>query len=289
MGTHFHKVGLQIVGGLLRILLVEGIHAGHHGTSCRHVYLIPTPTFVVHRFQATVRQLLDRVGYRLIVADCPALNLHNSRIQRPPIGSRRRQHRPASVHQKPHRPRKVAHGLLRLLVYCPSILNAHQRVRLRDMGKVDKVGVILLIPRHYIVQQLFELLFADTCGFAYCFLDLLQVNAMRPQRLDVLHRDLVQLVRSLEPGAYLHQQGIFQPTIQFSQFLRQSVQQFGRKVVPSHSITFWCSVTTSCIFGSAAFAVASSSLKYFALNSQSFMIPAFSSCKSRANSLHLVS
>ena len=91
----------------------------------------------------------------------------------------------------------IAQVPLCLLVYGPGVLDAYQRFRLRDVFQVDDAGIILLVALYHIVQYLLELLLTDARSLAYRSLDFLEVNAVRPQRLDVLHRNLVQLVPQL--------------------------------------------------------------------------------------------
>ena len=100
----------------------------------------------------------------------------------------------------------------------------YQPLRDSHTGKIDHLGIVSLIAGHHIVQQLFQLFLADAGGLPNSLFDVLQIDAVGAQGPDVLHRDLVELVRESEPGADLLQQRQLQVTEQLRQLLGKGVQ-----------------------------------------------------------------
>lgn len=100
----------------------------------------------------------------------------------------------------------------------------YQPVRLRHIGQRNKVVVISPVALHNIVEQLVQFFFADVRCLLDGPFDLLEINAVRPQRPNILHRYLVQLIRSFKPGADFFQQRYFKSTEQFCQFFREGVK-----------------------------------------------------------------
>ena len=64
---------------MVRVLVADLIHAGHDGSPNSNVDVVNVSAFVIHNFQTACKLLNSRLD-RLIVADCPTLNLHYSRI-----------------------------------------------------------------------------------------------------------------------------------------------------------------------------------------------------------------
>nr|DAY04760.1 MAG TPA: hypothetical protein [Caudoviricetes sp.] len=75
----------------------------------------------------------------------------------------------------------------------------YQPVRLCHVGQRNEVVVISLVSLHNVVQQFVQFLFADVRRLLDRLSDLLEINAVRPQRPDILYRDLVQLIRNFKP------------------------------------------------------------------------------------------
>ena len=228
MRRHFKVSRIKVLCALVRVLVADLIHAGHDSSPNSNVDVVNVSAFVVHDFQSTCKLLHRRLD-RLIVADCPALNLHNSRIQRPLICTRRREHRPSFVHQESHRSRDVMELIKRLRSDRFDCRSVHQNIRLCQPCHVDNLCVILLVSGNNIVEKLLELLLADSRSIADCFFNLLRVDAMRTKRPDCLNSHFVQLVFQCKPTTYLIEERIFQSSEQLCQILWERIKQFRAK------------------------------------------------------------
>ena len=99
----------------------------------------------------------------------------------------------------------------------------YQPVRLCHIGQRDKAVVIALIALYNVVQQFVQFLFADVRRLLDRLSDLLEINAVRPQRPDVLNRYFVELIGNFKPGTDFIQQRIFQRPEQLCEFFREGV------------------------------------------------------------------
>ena len=207
---------------MVRVLVADLIHAGHDSSPNSNVDVVNVSAFVVHDFQ-TICKLLHRRFNRLIVADSPALNLHDGRIQRPLIRTSGRKHRPAFVHQKSHRLCDVMKFIKRLRSDCLNNRSVNQCLRLCKPCHVDNRCVILLVSGNNIVEKLLELLLADSRSLADCFFNLLSVDTMRTKRSDCLNSHFVQLIFQRKPTAYFIEKRIFQSSEQFGKLFWEGV------------------------------------------------------------------
>ena len=140
--------------------------------------MVPVAALIVHHAEADVCQLLDGALDCLVIGDSPAHDLHLRAVQRPLIGSGIGQHGPPVVHQEAHGSGQVADLSLRLRHDSGNIYGAHQRLRGCYARKVYDLPVIPLVPLHYLVQQLVQLLPGDVGGLLDGFLDLAQVDTV---------------------------------------------------------------------------------------------------------------
>nr|UVX38350.1 MAG: hypothetical protein [Bacteriophage sp.] len=101
--------------------------------------------------------------------------------------------------------------------------SVYQPIRLCHVGQRNEVVVIALVTLHNVVEQLVQLLFADVCRLLDRLSDLFEINAVRPQRPDILYRDFVQLIGNFKPGTDFIQQRIFQRTEQLCKLFRDGV------------------------------------------------------------------
>lgn len=99
----------------------------------------------------------------------------------------------------------------------------YQPVRLRHIGQRNKVVVIALIALYNVVQQLVQLFLADIRRLLDLLSDLLEINAVRPQRPDILNRYFVELIGNFKPGTDFIQQRIFQRPEQLCNLFRDGV------------------------------------------------------------------
>lgn len=99
----------------------------------------------------------------------------------------------------------------------------YQPVRLRHIGQRNKVVVISPVALHNIVEQLVQFFFADVRCLLDGPFDLLEINAVRPQRPDILNRYFVELIGNFKPGTDFIQQRIFQRPEQLCNLFRDGV------------------------------------------------------------------
>ena len=99
----------------------------------------------------------------------------------------------------------------------------YQPVRLRHIGQRNKVVVISPVALHNIVEQLVQFFFADVRCLLDGPFDLLEINAVRPQRPDILNRYFVELIGNFKPGTDFIQQRIFQRPEQLCKLFRDGV------------------------------------------------------------------
>ena len=222
MRRHFKVSRLKVLCALVRVLVADLIHASHDSSPNSNVDVVNVSAFVVHDFQPACKLLHRRLN-RLIVADSPALNLHDSRIQRPLVRTSGREHRPAFVHQKPHRLCDVMEFIKRLNSDRFDGRSVHQNIRLCQPCHVDNRCVILLVSGNNVTEKLLELLLANSRGLADCFFNLLRVDTVRTKRSDCLNSRFVQLIFQRKPTAYSIEKRIFQSSEQFGKLFWEGV------------------------------------------------------------------
>ena len=179
---------------------------------------------------------------------------------------------------------------MRLPPYGLDIFLTNQDVWLCDISFVDEVIVVPLVPGYHIIQELIQLLKGNSSGLRNILLYHVQGNALGPKSFDALHCDFVQLSGDFQPGTNLLQKPVFQTPEQLGDLLRQRIQDVRlERVLCHYSITSCDSVVRYFSPGRLALASSSVSPYHLARYSQSAMIPALTSWRSRALSCRIAS